>query len=127
MRYLFVFLILLLSSCTPLYFPPVPAKLDLEKSTSLNNSPGLSLNDTKLNLSIRLNDVSKEGWLAVQWFDPDNKEISSDSIWISPEQEGEIKDFVLLEDIEISAGLWRAVVSFDNKLLRQFVLEIAKK
>jgi len=127
MRYLFLFLILLLASCTPLYFPPVPAKLDLEKTINLNNSQGLSLNGSKLNLTIRINDIDKEGWLAVQWFTPENKEISSDSIWISPELEGQDKDFVLLKELEISEGLWRVVVSFENSLLRQFVIEIAKK
>ena len=101
MRYLFLFLILLLSSCTPLYFPPVPAKLDLEKTINLNNSQGLSLNGSKLNLTIRINDIDKEGWLAVQWFNPDNKEISSDSIWISPELEGLDKEFALLKELEI--------------------------
>jgi len=65
--------------------------------------------------------------LAVQWFSPENKEISSDSIWISPELEGSEIDFVLAKKFKISQGSWRAVVSFGDKLLRQFVIEIAKK
>lgn len=124
MRYLILLLVLMLSSCMPLYFPPVPAKLEVEKITSLNNSQGLSYFENKLELSVRLTNVAKEGWLAVQWFAPDNKEISSESLWIGPELEGETVKFVLSEDIELSEGAWRVVVSFENSLLRQFVNEI---
>jgi len=124
MRYLILFLVLILSSCVPLYFPPVPAKLDLEKTTSLSNSQGLSFAEARLKLSLRLTSITKEDWLAVQWFAPNNKELSSEAIWISPELEGETVEFILSKDIELTDGLWRAVVSFDNQLLRQFVVEL---
>ncbi len=124
MRYLILFLVLILSSCVPLYFPPVPAKLDLEKTTSLSNSQGLSFSEARLRLSLRLTSIRKEDWLAVQWFAPNNKELSSEAIWINPELEGETVEFILSEDIELTDGLWRAVVSFDNQLLRQFVVEL---
>lgn len=126
MKYLAIALIFFLSSCTPLYLPPIPAKIQVEKITSLNYSDGLGLNDGKLALTLKLYSVSKDGWLSVQWFGPDNLELSSDSKWITIDDEGETLVFLLDED-KPNAGLWRVIVSFDNELLRQFIYEIIEE
>jgi len=123
MKYFALTFVLLLSSCTPLYIPPVPVKIEVEKITSLNYSKGLSLEDKVLTLNLKLFSVSHDGWLSVQWFSPDNKEISSDSVWIEIAEEGETVIFQL-DSKETASGLWRVIVSFDNKLLRQFTFEV---
>ena len=123
MKYFALILIFFLSSCTPLYIPPVPAKIEVEKITSLNYSTGLELQDGQLTLKLKLFSISKDGWLSVQWYDPSNTEVSSDSIWIEVSHEGETVVFVQ-DSKKPSQGLWRAIVSFDNKLLRQFTFEV---
>jgi hypothetical protein len=112
----------LLPSCTFLYLPPVLPEPSVEPRLELSGSKGLSYSQDKLELSVFLQTVPAEGWLAVQWYAPNNQEAASDSIWIEPRDAGLSQTFALPQIP--SKGEWRVVVSFGDKLLRQFSLEV---
>jgi hypothetical protein len=112
----------LLPSCTFLYLPPVLPEQDVEPVLDLSGSSGLTYENQKLELSVFLRTVPQQGWLNVQWFAPNNQEVASDSIWVENRDEGLSQRFTLPQIP--SKGDWRVVVSFGNKLLRQFTLEI---
>ena len=118
-------LLLAASSCTPLFVPPVRASLDAPEILDLAGSNGLRLRGNRLELSLQLNTVPEEGWLAVQWYSPENALVASDSKWIENADTG----FALtygLPSTELSVGDWRAVVSFEDAFIRQFGLTITQ-
>jgi hypothetical protein len=117
-----VLFLFLLSSCTFLYLPPILPEQTVEPVLDLSGSSGLRYAAEKLELSVFLQTVPKEGWLAVQWFAPNNKEASSDALWIERRDAGLSQSFVLPQ--VPSKGEWRVVVSFGETLLRQFSLEV---
>ncbi len=118
--------LLFLSSCTFLYIPPLIESQPFKESLDIENSRGLYLEDDKLFLSVKLNQVPTEGWLMVQWFAQDNTEVASDAIWVNQENEGFSSLYVLPAKIPLAEGNWRAVLSFDNSFIRQFSLDIQK-
>lgn len=123
---LFTFLVLNLSACVPLYFPPVPSR-DREPMVTqmdIGNSAGVRLRGERLELSLQLNAVPDEGWLAVQWYSPKNLQVASDALWVTEEDISFSRLVLLPGDIEVIPGQWRAVVSFGSDLLRQFSLVI---
>jgi hypothetical protein len=126
--YLFTFLALafglslLLSSCTFLYLPPELPIQSIPEVFDISGSSGLSYKNNELELSVLLRNVPQQGWLAVQWYAPNSKQVNSDSIWIERRDEGLTQTFTLPQIP--SRGEWRAVVSFEEKLLRQFSLDV---
>jgi hypothetical protein len=112
----------LLSSCTFLYLPPVLPEQTVEATLDLSGSSGLSYAAEQLELSVFLRTIPQAGWLAVQWFAPNNKEVASDSLWIELRDQGLSQRFALPQ--KPSKGDWRVVVSFGDRLLRQFSIEI---
>ena len=114
----------LLTSCTFLYIPPVLPSQTFEETLDLNGSAGLRTVQDRLELSLTLKTIPKDGWLAVQWFGPTNKPLSSDSQWISKEDVGFSALYTLPGKHPLAAGDWRAVVSFEGKLLRQFSITL---
>ena len=126
---LITFLILNLSACVPLYFPPVPSR-DREPMVDqidIGNSAGVRLRGERLELSLQLNAVPDEGWLAVQWYSPKNVQVASDALWVGKADAGLGRLILLPGDIEVVPGQWRAVVSFESNLLRQFSLTIPEQ
>jgi hypothetical protein len=115
-------LLIFLSSCTFLYLPPELPVQTLPETFDISGSSGLSYEDNLLELSILLNNVPQEGWLAVQWYAPTSREVASDSIWIERRDEGLMQTFSLPQ--VPSRGEWRAIVSFEKALLRQFSLNV---
>jgi hypothetical protein len=113
---------LFLPSCTFLYIPPILPEQTVEPVLDLSGSSGLSYAAETLELSVFLQTVPKQGWLAVQWFAPNNKQVSSDALWIERRDAGLSQSFVLAQ--VPSKGEWRVVVSFEKTLLRQFSLEV---
>jgi hypothetical protein len=114
---IFNFLIFL-SSCTFLYLPPELPIQTIPETFDISGSSGLTYTNNQLELSVLLLNVPEEGWLAVQWYAPNGKEASSDSLWIERRDEGLTQTFELPQ--RPSRGEWRAVVSFGETLLRQF-------
>lgn len=117
---------LFLSSCTFLYIPPLIESQPFKESLDIEDSRGLYLEDDKLFLSVKLNQVPTEGWLMVQWFAQDNTEVASDAIWVNQENEGFSSLYVLPANVTLAEGNWRAVLSFSNNFIRQFSLDIQK-
>ncbi len=113
-------LLLGLGACTPLYLPPVPERVPVHEVAQLGDASALGFRDRVLTLHVVLDRIPEAGWLAVQWFAPDGSEVASDSVWVAPADVGEGRTLALPSRVSLSAGEWRAVVSFRGDVLRQF-------
>ncbi len=113
-------LLLNLAACTFLYIPPVREAQSIQAALDISGSAGLRMNSGRLELSIYLQQVPNEGWLAVQWYSPNNREVVSDSLWIRPRDAGLSRNYSLPATVQLQSGEWRAIVSFEGRLLRQF-------
>ncbi len=109
-----------LTACTPLYVPPVPARIPVHEVAQLGDGSSLRHVDGTLTLHVVLERLPEAGWLAVQWFAPDGKEAASDSVWVGPADVGEGRTLTLPARVAVRAGEWRAVVSMKGDVLRQF-------
>jgi hypothetical protein len=121
--------VLLTSSggCRPLYLPPVPDSVNVTPMARLGSDSGLRVGPPggALRLHLVLLAVPQAGWLAVQWFAPDGREAASDSVWVTPQDEGQGRTLGLPANAgPATAGEWRAVVSMDGVVLRQFRLAV---
>ena len=74
-----------LSGCTFLYVPPVPKRTDIQVTPRLilDGASELRWTGERLELSVTPTVLPEEGWLAVQWFSPQNRQVASDSVWLS--------------------------------------------
>ncbi len=121
-------LVLLLSACTPLYLPPVPERGVPPPAERLELAGGSALTlreEGGLELRLQLANVPEAGWLAVQWFSPAGQEVASDSVWLAPGDVGVNPSFLLPGGHEVTPGPWRAVLSFEGRLVQQFALEVS--
>jgi len=121
----FLLIVLFSSSCTFMYVPLIPVNPQVREARFLlSDSQGLSLETEQLRLDMTIKEVPESDWLAVQWFNPLSKEIASNSKWleVDPEALAESKEisFLLPENITLTPGYWRAVVSYQGRLIRQF-------
>ena len=122
---LLISLTLLLSACTYTYIPPVPEARTREKVFDLSSADGLTLEGEALELGITLDEVPEADWLAVQWFAPNNDQAASASIWVGPANEGETRTLRSPERATLRSGTWRAVLSFQGRIVRQFSLVVS--
>jgi hypothetical protein len=125
--FIFYLLLITLTSCTLLYIPPVLETQELPVKLNIDGSKGLFLDQDKLVLSLKLNQIPQEGWLMIQWFSDTNVEAASDAQWIQASQEGLQVYYLLPSQVALTEGTWRTVVSFQDKLIRQFSLDIVRK
>jgi hypothetical protein len=117
----------LLAGCAPLYLPPVPEPPVVAAPTAplLSGSPGVEWTvDGGLALHLRLGEMPREGWLEVQWFSPENRQVASDAAWVRPADAGGRVVLPLPAAVRVTPGTWRAVASFRGVFLRQFALEV---
>lgn len=119
-------LVLSLSACTFTYIPPIPDRAPLEREArfGLRAPSGLEHINDELRLSVAVDEIPEAGWLAVQWFGPQNREVASDSLWLEPTDAGLARDLYLPEDVPLEPGRWRAVVSFGGRIVRQFAVTV---
>ena len=122
--------LLLCSSCTFMYVPLIPANPQMRDARFLlSDSKGLSLEEEQLRLDVTITEIPKSDWLAVQWFNPLSKEIASDSKWLevpdASSSESKEISFILPKDIAVTPGYWRAVISYQGRLIRQFGFDYA--
>ena len=113
-----------LSACTPLFVPPVP-------SDALVAAPAWRLaGDAELRASVfgdgprlrvrfRFEAVATDAWVAVQWFGPTGGERASVAVWVTQDDVGRPFAVDLPEDVAITPGAWRALISVDGRVLRQ--------
>ena len=122
MKRVFIVVVLFLSACTPLYLPPLPKRADVQVAPRLTFSQASELRWTgqRLELSVTPTVVPKEGWLAVQWFSPQNKQVASESFWLSDRAAELGHLFVLPGSLEAVPGEWRVALSFGGRFVRQF-------
>ncbi|ADI14464.1 hypothetical protein [Truepera radiovictrix] len=115
-----------LSACTLTYLPPL--REVRESTPRLELGPASSLRavqeagGTRLELVLELSRVPEPDWLAVQWFNPRNEEVAATSLWVVP-RETERRN-ALPADVPVEPGLWRVVVSYQGRLVRQLSLEL---
>ena len=116
---LFALLVFGSSSCKLLYLPPVPSNIIAPKRILINSSSHIRLYQGSPALEIVIETLPKPGWLTLQWFGPDNREVGSESFWISEEDKGVSRIYILASKVPMLAGRWRVVVSFSNRVVRQ--------
>jgi hypothetical protein len=109
-------------ACRPLYLPPVPEPLVLPERFELDASARVVEGRPSLTLMPRT--VPSEGWLAIQWFAPSNREVASESRWLAPADAGRSLRVVLPADVEVTPGRWRAIVSRGGVVVRQLSVEV---
>lgn len=124
MRKLLLPFVLLLSAaaCRPLYLPPVPERVEAPERPVLD--AGLTVEGGRPVLLLGIGDVPGEGWLAVQWFSPRNREAASESIWLDSDSAGLNLQVPLPADIEAEPGEWRALLSLHSRVLRQLDVNV---
>ena len=121
-------LLLLPTACTPLYIPPIQEReLEVTPRLNLTDSSGLRLRGDRLELSVFIVELPEEGWLNVQWYSPQNRQAASDSLWVTEVDVGLSRTFTLPEEVGLQAGQWRAIVSYQGDLIRQFSIEIGER
>lgn len=114
---------LALGGCTPLYLPPVPAStVRPEPRLAFEARSGLARVDGRPELALALREVPAEGWLALQWFGPDDRPAGSDSVWLEPGMEGLVLRLPPPAGAPAADGAWRVVASFGGAVVRQFAL-----
>lgn len=116
--------LLALSSCAFTYIPLIPEARTLPPSLDLRGSAGLIQDGDSLALHLALREVPAADWLAVQWYDPNNRIVASESIWVDPSSVGATRVLFLPAEVAWQPGLWRAVVSFQGRVVRQFSLAV---
>ncbi len=127
MRYIFLSLslVLLLSACAYTYIPPIPRTQAMPAPTfTVAPSSELFQEARTLRLRLRVTEVPAADWVAVQWLGPRNQVASSESIWFEPASALQQADFTLPDDVTLTPGEWRAVVSYRGQVARQFSVEV---
>ncbi len=117
-------LALLLAACMPLYVPLVPeAMLTPEPAFRLHGDLRLEherrADASALVLHLRASEVPEAGWLAVQWFGPSGPARAAESLWFEPADVGEARQLATPEHLNLVPGEWRAVLSWQDRLVRQ--------
>lgn len=117
-----------LVACQPLYVPLVPTAPDVELPATLADDGTLSLAAGRPRLQVSLASLpagqAAGGWLAVQWFGPAGAQAASDARWVDEDSVGAVLTFDLPADIAVTPGEWRAIVSLEGMLLRQFRVDV---
>lgn len=115
---------LVAAGCTPLYVPPVPAQLPaLEPRTRIAAARVDRLGGVPT-VAFTPREVPEEGWLQVQWYPPAGDEVASASVWLDASSVDRVVRIPFPEDVSRDrGGVWRAVLSFDGRILRQVAWE----
>ena len=87
---------------------------------TFNAASELRWTGARLELSVTPTVLPEEGWLAVQWFSPQNKQVASDSFWLSDGEIGLGHLFLLPGGVAAIPGEWRVALSFGGDFVRQF-------
>lgn len=121
--------LLLFTSCTFMYVPFIPDNPQARAPRFLlSDSQGLRVEAEQLQLDMTIQEIPESDWLAVQWFSPLSKEVASDSKWLEVIEDSGVAqnvNFELPKDITLTPGYWRAVVSYQGRLIRQFGFDYA--
>lgn len=116
-------LLFLLGACQPLYLPPVPEASAPQPRLQVEAQLGLT-SSGQPELEVLVLSVPELGWLAVQWFAPNNLEAASESTWLDESSVGQRLSLLLPADVTPVAGTWRALLSRGPVVLRQLSVEV---
>ncbi len=111
--------LLILGGCTFTYTPLLREARAPEPRLVVGKSSALVQSDASLRLELQVS-VPEADWLAVQWFSPANDEVSATSLWLEPTSKPQALSVALPSQIDLEDGLWRVVLSYQNRLVRQF-------
>lgn len=114
----------LLGGCTYTYLPPVREARLPEPRLTVAAASRLEQNETTVRLELRLVTVPEADWLAVQWFGPDNDEVTAESVWVVPRGAPQNVAVSLPPSVVLRGGLWRAVLSYQGRFVRQFSVQV---
>lgn len=119
--------LLVLTSCSYTYLPPVPASAISERPTRLvlSSASRLSFANQRLELQIIVLELPQEGWLELQFFDPFATEIGSASYYMKQEDIGKVRYLYPANKVQEN-GTYRAIASFKGVILRQFSTEVVR-
>ena len=117
-------LLLALGGCAYTYLPPVREARVPEPRLTVAAASRLEQNETTVRLDLRLVTVPEADWLAVQWFGPDNDEVTAESVWVVPAAGPQDVAVSLPPSIVLRDGLWRAVLSYQGRFVRQFSVTV---
>jgi hypothetical protein len=120
---------LLLGACAPLYVPLIPGDMLVpDPAFRLHGDARLEHEERadghSLTLHLRADEVPGPGWLAVQWFGPSGPARASESLWFEPDDVGAERTLRAPEHLRITRGEWRAVLSWQGRLVRQLLVVI---
>lgn len=125
--FLLVLFTLVLGSCTFTYIPLVRTPNPVTPRLLVGESSHLVEKETTLELVLQLETVPEPDWLAVQWFSPANEEVDATSLWLEPAAKVQRITTALSPEVELSEGLWRAVISYRGVLERQFSITVGPR
>ena len=121
-------LTLLAPACVPLFVPPLPSeRLEPQPAFRLHGDARLERlaeDDGRLLLVIRAAEVPSPGWLVVQWFGPSGPARAAESVWFDAELLGAEVRLDTPPGLEVTPGEWRAVLSWDGRVVRQLRIEV---
>ena len=117
-------LLLSLSGCAYTYLPPVREARVPEPRLTIAAASRLGQNETTIRLDLRLITVPEADWLAVQWFGPNNDEVTAESVWVVPAEGPQDVAVSLPPSAVLRDGLWRAVLSYQGRFVRQFSVQV---
>lgn len=117
-------ILLLLGGCAYTYLPPVREARAPEPRLTIAAVSRLEQNETTIRLDVRLVTVPEADWLAVQWFGPDNDEVTAESVWVVPAETPQDVAVSLPPSVVLRNGLWRAVLSYQGQFVRQFSVQV---
>lgn len=117
-------ILLLLGGCAYTYLPPVREARAPEPRLTIAAVSRLEQNETTIRLDVRLVTVPEADWLAVQWFGPDNDEVTAESVWVVPAETPQEVAVSLPPSVVLTNGLWRAVLSYQGQFVRQFSVQV---
>ena len=117
-------LLLARSGCTFTYLPPVREVRVPEPRLTVAAASRLEQNETTIRLDLRLVTVPEADWLAVQWFGPNNDEVTAESVWVVPAEGPQNVAVSLPPSAVLRDGLWRAVLSYQGRFVRQFSVQV---
>lgn len=127
-------LAVLASACMPLFLPPVPIDalrpvpgFRLAGDAALTLVAANATTRRGLRLSVVFDEVPHPAWVSVQWFGPFGGERASDARWVEPEDVGRPWTWDAPDDLVLTPGPWRAVLSVGDRLLRQLDVEVPQE
>jgi hypothetical protein len=109
-----------LESCRPLYLSPVPRLTTVTKRLVIDSSSRIIVRQGRPALEIVVKSVPNPGWLALQWFGPDNRLVASVSIWVNEDDGGVTRILLLPSGVPVIVGEWRVLAVFGDRVVRQF-------